>query len=111
MSKHFDEDPDNPELTTAEWAGARRGLRHLPAPVRQALEETRRHRGRQVAPVKERITIRLSQPVLAAYRASGRGWQGRIDQDLSTLVAKRAPVAKTSARTSASSKQVTLKKR
>jgi uncharacterized protein (DUF4415 family) len=39
-------------------------------------------RGPQKAPVKQQISIRLSQDVLAAYRATGRGWQSRIDDVL-----------------------------
>lgn len=42
-----------------------------------------RARGPQVAPTKERITIRLSPDVVNTFRASGRpGWQGRIDDAL-----------------------------
>lgn len=39
-------------------------------------------RGKQKAPIKESVTIRLSPEVLTAFRASGKGWQTRIDQVL-----------------------------
>ena len=40
-------------------------------------------RGRPKAAVtKERITIRLSPDVLSAFRASGSGWQTRMDAAL-----------------------------
>jgi uncharacterized protein (DUF4415 family) len=39
-------------------------------------------RGRQKAPTKQRTTIRLSPDVLQRFRATGRGWQGRIDRAL-----------------------------
>ena len=40
-------------------------------------------RGRPHADVvKDRITIRLSPDVTAAFRASGNGWQTRIDAAL-----------------------------
>jgi uncharacterized protein (DUF4415 family) len=41
-----------------------------------------RVRGPQVAPTKERTTIRLSRDVLDRFRASGPGWQTRIDAAL-----------------------------
>ena len=45
-------------------------------------------RGPQKEPTKERITIRLSPEVLDAYRATGKGWQSRIDDDLKELISK-----------------------
>ena len=39
-------------------------------------------RGPQKAPTKERITIRLSPDVVSSFRASGPGWQGRMDEAL-----------------------------
>ena len=41
-----------------------------------------RPRGRQKAPTKERTTIRLSSDVLERFRASGPGWQTRMDAAL-----------------------------
>ena len=39
-------------------------------------------RGPQKEPTKERITIRLSPDVLKSFRASGSGWQSRMDSAL-----------------------------
>jgi uncharacterized protein (DUF4415 family) len=36
---------------------------------------------------KERITIRLSPDVLAAFRATGAGWQTRVDEALKQWLA------------------------
>lgn len=47
-----------------------------------ALRKTLGVRGPQKAPVKERITIRLSPDVLQRFRDSGAGWQARIDSAL-----------------------------
>ena len=56
-------DPDAKPFTDEEWAKAK--------PVRM---------GRPKADVtKERITIRLSADVLEQFRATGAGWQTRID--------------------------------
>jgi uncharacterized protein (DUF4415 family) len=38
--------------------------------------------GEEIAPKKDRITIRLSHEVVAHFRATGPGWQGRMDQAL-----------------------------
>ena len=49
----------------------------LPASLQAKLK------GRPKAPVtKERITIRLSPDVVRSFRASGEGWQTRIDAAL-----------------------------
>jgi uncharacterized protein (DUF4415 family) len=42
----------------------------------------RRTRGPNKAPVKERVTIRLSREVVDRFRASGAGWQTRVDSAL-----------------------------
>ena len=39
-------------------------------------------RGPQKAPTKERITIRLSRDVIERFRATGDGWQARVDEAL-----------------------------
>ena len=41
-----------------------------------------RPRGPQKTPTKERTTIRLSHDVLERFRATGAGWQGRVDAAL-----------------------------
>ncbi|HOY69249.1 MAG TPA: BrnA antitoxin family protein [Methylotenera sp.] len=72
-------DIDNPEWTVAEA--------HASLPF-SALSDTmqtklaRRARGVQLTPTKERITIRLSPTVVETFRATGAGWQTRIDSAL-----------------------------
>lgn len=39
-------------------------------------------RGPQKSPTKVRITIRLSRDVVDRFRATGDGWQARVDQVL-----------------------------
>jgi uncharacterized protein (DUF4415 family) len=57
-------DPDTRELTDKEF-------------------QQLRPMGRPKAEVtKERITIRLSPDVVAKFRATGRGWQSRMDKAL-----------------------------
>lgn len=59
-------DADNPPLNRREFSRAK---------------VVRRGRPRLENP-KKQVTLRLSAKVLAYYRAKGRGWQTRIDEDL-----------------------------
>lgn len=75
------DDPDNPPLTEEFFATATRGIKHLPKPMQEAMmnSQRRRLRGKQVAPTKELISIRLDRDALATLRRMGRGWQGLIN--------------------------------
>jgi uncharacterized protein (DUF4415 family) len=42
----------------------------------------RGQRGPQKAPTKQKVTLRLTQEVVAHFRGKGRGWQSRIDETL-----------------------------
>ncbi len=69
-------DQDNPEWTEEMFNGSVR-FTSLPESLQVKL------RGRPKAAVtKERITIRLSQDVVDRFRASGAGWQTRVDAAL-----------------------------
>jgi uncharacterized protein (DUF4415 family) len=48
-------------------------------------------RGPQKAPTKERITIRLSADVVARFRATGTGWQTRMDAALKDWLQTHSP--------------------
>lgn len=66
-------------------------------PARQTLPGSLRRkvgvRGRQKAPTKERITIRLSQEVVQSFRATGEGWQTRVDAALQDWLRKHKSAA------------------
>jgi uncharacterized protein (DUF4415 family) len=66
------------ELTREDFARAI-PLGALPEGLQAVL---RRPRGPQAAPRKDRITIRLAHDTVARFRATGPGWQARIDQAL-----------------------------
>ena len=72
-------DANNPEWTVAEARSAK-PFSGLPKTLQTKLG--RRPRGTQVAPTKERITIRLSPTVVETFRATGTGWQTRMDAAL-----------------------------
>ena len=86
-------DVDNPEWTAKEVARARPASEVLPelfgVPAAKAMLKPR---GRpQAEVVKDRITIRLSPDVTAAFRASGDGWQTRIDAALKDWLRTHSP--------------------
>ena len=62
-------------------------------PVREVLPDTLlaklKVRGPQKAPVKERITIRLSPEVVQQFRKTGDGWQARVDAALKDWLGSR----------------------
>ena len=62
-------------------------------PARQVLPDTLlaklKVRGPQKAPVKERITIRLSPEVVQQFRKTGDGWQARVDAALKDWLGSR----------------------
>ncbi|NCX82345.1 MAG: hypothetical protein EBX42_12225 [Betaproteobacteria bacterium] len=66
------------EISSADLKGFRTAGEMLPASVRQKVGV----RGSQKTPTKERITIRLSPEVVARFRATGKGWQSRMNAAL-----------------------------
>lgn len=48
-------------------------------------------RGLQKAPTKQATTIRLSPEVMAAFKATGKGWQTRIDAALKDWLKTHSP--------------------
>jgi uncharacterized protein (DUF4415 family) len=78
-------DPDAFELNDEWFARARPAREVLLPQVYEGLAALRRNRGErgpQKAPTKVATTIRLSPEVSAAFRATGQGWQTRIDDAL-----------------------------
>lgn len=65
--------------------------------AREALPDSLRRkvgvRGPQKAPTKERITIRLSPEVVSSFRATGDGWQTRVDAALQDWLRTHKPAA------------------
>ena len=72
------DDPDNPPTQPEDWDNAI--ISHSYAELREKLAE--RRRGPQKAPLKKQVAIRFSPEVLAYFRATGKGWQTRMDAAL-----------------------------
>ena len=70
-------DPDAIPLTDEEWEEARPFVRVGGRPL--------------AAVTKERITIRLSREVVETFRASGDGWQTRMDAALKDWLKDHSP--------------------
>jgi uncharacterized protein (DUF4415 family) len=88
-------DPDNPEWTAADFAESVRVGDHpsLEAAMDAAQAKyhaARRGRGPQKAPRKQMVSLRLDAAVLERFRATGKGWQSRIN----TTLAAHAPRAR-----------------
>jgi uncharacterized protein (DUF4415 family) len=78
-------DDENPEWTDEMFEHAV-GLDALPDSLQAKL------RGRPKAAVtKERITIRLSPDVVSTFRATGDGWQTRMDAALRDWLKTHSP--------------------
>lgn len=66
---------DNPEWTRGDFAKAKSFDEVFPTLARK-------RRGKQKAPTKKAISLRLDRDVLEAYQGDGDGWQSRINDDL-----------------------------
>jgi uncharacterized protein (DUF4415 family) len=80
-------DHENPEWTREEFACALTSD-ELPSRLRQKISTCKR--GPQKTPTKVPVSIRLSPEVLAAFRASGAGWQARVDDILREHIEAKA---------------------
>lgn len=75
---------------TDAWGAKEFGLAQpaadvMPGAVARSLGVSRR--GAQVAATKEAVSIRLDRDVLETLRASGPGWQGRVNDALRQALA------------------------
>lgn len=69
------------DLRASDRAAFRPAREVLPPELFAGLraERARRGRGKQKAPVKSPISIRLDADVVAHFRDGGPGWQGRVN--------------------------------
>jgi uncharacterized protein (DUF4415 family) len=74
---------DSPEMTDEELASLRPAREVLPKEFFEAVDARRRQRGRPpVEAPRKLISIRLDQDVIEKFKASGKGWQSRINETL-----------------------------
>lgn len=77
-SRRIWRDPDDAPAITTKWVAG--------ADLYRGRKRVRRGRAAGTAQ-KTQTTVRFSKEVLAFFRASGRGWQTRMDEALRQFVA------------------------
>jgi uncharacterized protein (DUF4415 family) len=82
-------DAENPEWTAEDFQRARPALQVLPTQVVAAIRRYRGQRGPQKTPTKEMISLRVDRDVVAAYRATGPGWQAKANDALRAGVSRK----------------------
>jgi uncharacterized protein (DUF4415 family) len=86
-AKHgHDSVDDSPATVPDDWNNA--FVTHSAEELRQVVA-ARRTRGPNKHPTKEQVAVRYSPEVLAYFRATGPGWQTRMDEALSEYVSRR----------------------
>jgi uncharacterized protein (DUF4415 family) len=78
------------ELTAADLRHFKPAAEALPPELLKVMGI--KPRGPQKAPTKRATTIRLSPDVMAAFKATGAGWQTRIDAALKDWLRTHSPV-------------------
>lgn len=78
-------DVDSPRTKVSDWDGA---------VMKQGGQVIGRikTRGPNTQPLKEQVSVRYSPDVLAAFRATGAGWQTRMNDALKDWLRTHSPV-------------------
>jgi uncharacterized protein (DUF4415 family) len=87
-SRMFEDAPyqaSDTKAAEAYWASAisHRGIK--------AFRRLRGQRGAQKAPAKRQVSLRFDPAILATFRASGPGWQTRINAALADWLKQHSP--------------------
>ena len=91
QSKAEKPDRENPEWTAGDFRRAKRVADVFPEIVKAA----KRARGRpKLANPKVQVTLRVDANVLAKFKATGAGWQTRVNAALVKAAPKRAKTSK-----------------
>ena len=85
-----DDEGEVRELMSADLKDFRAAEEILSPPLMQKLS-VRGRAGRETSTTKERITIRLSRDVVERFRATGEGWQTRLDAALRDWLQTHSP--------------------
>lgn len=87
-------DTESPEWTDADFASDKPASAFFDPATHAKLVQLQRKRGErgpQKAPTKVSTTIRLSPEVMEAFKATGAGWQTRIDAALKDRLKTHSP--------------------
>lgn len=80
-----------PEATEADGIDWSRAQVTPGGGVKSTIAALRRCRGPNKQPTKEQVAVRFSRKVLAYFRATGPGWQTRMDDVLQRYVERHRP--------------------
>lgn len=84
-----DEEGEVRELLASDFKMMRPAFEVLPPELVEIIKNRKvGERGPQLAPVKKQVTLRIDQDVLAKFKDTGAGWQGRINAALRKAVTK-----------------------
>jgi uncharacterized protein (DUF4415 family) len=89
-------DEDSPELTDEYFKRAVPARLVHPDWVEESEQRRRGERGPQKAPVKEAISLRVDRDVLGKFKATGSGWQTRMNAVLRRGAERLRPLEKRS---------------
>jgi uncharacterized protein (DUF4415 family) len=93
LKKRIVPDDDIPEMTAADFARAK--LLRVAMP--DVVEAMKRGRGRpKLEHPKKRVSLRLDPEIVAAYKATGEGWQSRINETLANALVHQGPKRRSS---------------
>ncbi len=82
-------DRDNPVWQEDDFRRARPAMEALPPETVAVLPRRRGERGPQRRPTKQQVSLRIDREVLAHFRATGRGWQRRVNEALKKAMKDR----------------------
>jgi len=98
-------DEENPEWTDEDFKRAVPARLIHPDWAEESAQRKRGERGPQKAPVKKAISIRVDQDVLATFKATGTGWQKRMNAALRMAAETLTPYVESLKGQAASRKQ------
>ena len=81
----LDEVSDSPEFTREDMKAATPFAETFP----ELAASARLVRGKQKAPTKQLVSLRLDRAVVEAFKAEGPGWQGRMNAALKGAIRGR----------------------
>jgi uncharacterized protein (DUF4415 family) len=103
-------DEENPEWTKKMLRNAKPGSEVFSPGLLAAHAAERRRRGKQKAPTKRLVSLRVAPEVLEAYRSKGKGWQVLMHDTLAAHAPRRGRVGRPVAKASSRAKQRTRAK-
>ena len=83
-------DKDNPIWSAEDFRRAKPATSVLPPDLVALLPRRRGQRGPQRKPAKQLVSLRIDAEVLSRFRATGAGWQSRINEVLEKAAPKLA---------------------